>query len=211
MHVVVVDSRQLAAQCLGAALARCGPGVVVTMTRGADTPVELAELRAGDVVVLSAHGDGPSAAAAVRSTRAVAPHARLVCLVAAADDATARAAAAEGSVVLDRNLPLADLVADLLGVTRTAGPRQCAPQRASRTPVPLSARFLTPREHEVLELLAAARSTDAIAGAMGITTATARGYVQSVIAKLGVHSRVEAVAFAARHDLLLAREWTDAM
>lgn len=57
-------------------------------------------------------------------------------------------------------------------------------------------RFLTPRELEVLERLVHGESTRQIAAAMFITYSTARTHIQSVLTKLGVHSRLEAAAFA---------------
>jgi DNA-binding CsgD family transcriptional regulator len=59
--------------------------------------------------------------------------------------------------------------------------------------------FLTPREHDVLQALVQGASTTRIAEVLGIRAATVRTHLKSVMVKLGVHSRVEAVA------LLLAR------
>jgi two-component system nitrate/nitrite response regulator NarL len=53
---------------------------------------------------------------------------------------------------------------------------------------------LTSREREVLGLLADGRSTSDIAAEMGVSAATVRSHVQSVFTKLGVHSRLRAVA-----------------
>lgn len=71
------------------------------------------------------------------------------------------------------------------------------------------ARFLTPREREVLTRLARGESTVALAREMGITRSTARSHVQSVLTKLGVHSQREAVIEAARHGLVSVEtgEW----
>jgi DNA-binding NarL/FixJ family response regulator len=71
------------------------------------------------------------------------------------------------------------------------------------------ARFLTPREREVLTRLARGESTQALAKAMGVTRSTARSHVQSVLSKLGVHSQREAVIEAARHGLVSVEtgEW----
>lgn len=57
-------------------------------------------------------------------------------------------------------------------------------------------RFLTPREREVLERLVAGQSTAELARAMGVRYSTARTHIQNTLAKLGVHSKLEAVAFA---------------
>ncbi|MDQ2914537.1 MAG: helix-turn-helix transcriptional regulator [Chloroflexota bacterium] len=55
---------------------------------------------------------------------------------------------------------------------------------------------LTPREHEVLELMAAGMDNRAIAAKLRIGYTTVRGHVRSVIEKLGARSRLEAVARA---------------
>ncbi len=58
---------------------------------------------------------------------------------------------------------------------------------------------LTPREREVLGLLARGWSGANIARHMAISVNTVRTHVQSVLTKLQVHSRLEAAAFAVRH------------
>ena len=40
---------------------------------------------------------------------------------------------------------------------------------------------------------------------LGIATLTVRSHVQSMLSKLGVHSRLEAASLAVRHDLLVGR------
>lgn len=61
---------------------------------------------------------------------------------------------------------------------------------------------LTRREKEVLELLVEGCDHDAVAEILGIAPQTARTHVQKVITKLGVHSRLEAVALAVDHGLV---------
>lgn len=60
---------------------------------------------------------------------------------------------------------------------------------------------LTPRESEVLSALVDGRSTFQLAENMGITYTTARTHIQSLLNKLGVHSKLEAVALATRKAL----------
>jgi DNA-binding NarL/FixJ family response regulator len=78
-----------------------------------------------------------------------------------------------------------------------------------RTEAHRLARFLTPREREVLTRLARGEPTSALATSMGITRHTACSHVQSVLTKLGVHSKREAVIKAARHGLVSVQtgEW----
>ncbi|MCI0817929.1 MAG: PAS domain S-box protein [Chloroflexi bacterium] len=61
---------------------------------------------------------------------------------------------------------------------------------------------LTPRESEVLRSLATGLETARIAEVMGISATTVRNHIDHVLAKLGVHSRLEAVVFAARHRIV---------
>ena len=61
---------------------------------------------------------------------------------------------------------------------------------------------LTRREVEVLRLLAAGTGTKAMAERLHVSPVTIRNHVQNIASKLGVHSRLEAVAYATRHRLL---------
>ncbi len=76
-----------------------------------------------------------------------------------------------------------------------AEPAQCRHQ------VPTGACLLTSREREVLRLLARGLATEAIAERLNLSPATVRNHIQRLMAKLGVHSQVEAVAYAYRHQL----------
>jgi two-component system, NarL family, nitrate/nitrite response regulator NarL len=61
---------------------------------------------------------------------------------------------------------------------------------------------LTPREREVLVLLSRGMNTAELARRLGVRQATARSHVQSVLQKMGAHSRLEAVAKAMVLDLV---------
>ncbi len=58
---------------------------------------------------------------------------------------------------------------------------------------------LTPREHEVLCALADGLSDKEIAQRLGIRPETARNHMVSILSKLGVESRLQALVFAIRH------------
>jgi DNA-binding NarL/FixJ family response regulator len=61
---------------------------------------------------------------------------------------------------------------------------------------------LSTRERQVLQLIARGRSTREAAEDLGISIHTIRGHIKRILLKLGVHSRLEAVALALRHDLM---------
>ena len=51
-------------------------------------------------------------------------------------------------------------------------------------------------------MLVDGQSSDVIAEQLGVSITTVRTHVQSMLTKLGVHSRLEAASFAVRHSLL---------
>ena len=61
---------------------------------------------------------------------------------------------------------------------------------------------LTPREHEVLALLAAGVSAAEISSRLHITPKTTATHIEHILAKMGAHSRAQAVAFALRDRLV---------
>lgn len=71
--------------------------------------------------------------------------------------------------------------------------REVEPERTAR---------LTPREREVLSLLAAGASIASIASDLFISQQTVRTHIDRIHSKLGVHSRVQAVAVAYRERLV---------
>jgi PAS domain S-box-containing protein len=81
----------------------------------------------------------------------------------------------------------------------TAGPPE---EPKEVTPYPPPGPSLTAREIQVLKLLAVGTSTEAIARTLGVTRSTARNHIESVLSKLGVHSRLQAVVYATEHGLV---------
>jgi PAS domain S-box-containing protein len=61
---------------------------------------------------------------------------------------------------------------------------------------------LTRRELEILRLMATGANTRVLAERLHVSQATVRNHAQNIFAKLGVHSRLEAVAYATKHRLL---------
>ena len=64
---------------------------------------------------------------------------------------------------------------------------------------------LTPREKQVLEALAEGLDSKDIAGKLNITVETERTHMVNILGKLDVHSRLQALVFAARHGLVEIR------
>ena len=73
------------------------------------------------------------------------------------------------------------------------------PSRAAQAEPSPSLAKLSAREREVLEQLMEGAETETIALRLGITRTTVRNHVQRILRKLGVHSKLEAVAVANGH------------
>jgi DNA-binding NarL/FixJ family response regulator len=108
----------------------------------------------------------------------------------AADEVLAAAkAAAEGEVLIDPAI-----------LTRLL--HQVAKEREARRDALALLEELTDREHEVLQLLAEGMRNDDIAQKLFISPQTVQTHVRNLLAKLGVHSKLEAVAFAVKHGAI---------
>ena len=81
----------------------------------------------------------------------------------------------------------------IVGVFGLADPTEVAPRP------PVVSVHVTPRQMDVLRHLAQGHSTATISEKLGIATETVRNHVRAIIARLGVHTRLEAVLRA--HEL----------
>jgi len=89
---------------------------------------------------------------------------------------------------------------DLVGRARALLRRATSAPRTQ--PPVVQAATLTSREREVLELLAQGLDQDQIATTLVISSKTVATHIQRTLAKLGVHSRAQAVAYAHRVGIL---------
>lgn len=126
------------------------------------------------------------------------PGRRLVLAEAPAAMASALRAGASG--VLPPEASGADFAAALAAIGRGL---VVAPAEALAPPRPASGGVnLTPREREVLDLLALGASNKVIARRLGLSFHTAKAHVAMVLEKLGAGSRADAVARGARAGLV---------
>lgn len=200
--VLVVDDHSTFAELLALALdaepdLRC-VGVAVDRT----SAIEATQERAPDIAVvdlLLGREDGISLASELSTIR---PGLRVVILTAHADHVVMRRASAAGVCgLLAKNGSLGDLL-NTLRSARPGGfivdPHLLQRLVSTRDHAPVDLPTLTPREQEVLELLAEGQDARTAARSMGISLHTCRSYIKNVLAKLDAHSQLEAVATATR-------------
>jgi DNA-binding NarL/FixJ family response regulator len=86
---------------------------------------------------------------------------------------------------------------ELIALLRLAGQSR-EEEREARA----SIEQITPREREVLQALAEGLSNKEIAAKLHVSVDTERTHMMNILNKLGVHSRLQALLFAARHGLV---------
>ncbi len=213
IRILLVEDHPIVAEGLQLALGRHDDLLVVGAARTVGEAKKLAAELAPSVVLLDYHLPDGSGAEAARLVRDAAPRAALVMLTADASD-EAMLASIEAGVC--GYLVKSEAVADIAVAVRRAasgemlippatlvgllGRRRQRADRAARRAV-LSER-LTPRETEVLQLMAQALDNRVIGERLGISVATVRVHVQNVIEKLDAHSRLEAVLRASELGLV---------
>lgn len=204
MRLLICDDHRIFVQALAHALEAHGHVVVGQLT-SPGLALRAAISGRPDVCIMDLsfpNGSGLDAAAEIV---AQVPETKVLVLSGTIDPRTAAAAlraGAHGLIAKDQPVEkiiraLARLEQDELAfdpaLLRASVSRAAGEERSG-----LLLRQLTPREREVLRRLVRAESTRDIADGMGITSSTARAYVQSILSKLGVHTRLEAVAMVTR-------------
>jgi two-component system NarL family response regulator len=201
IRVLVVDDHPLVRQGVVAVVAAESDMAVVGEAGDGRQAVALFRKVRPDVALIDLGLpllDGIGAMEAIRSEF---PGSRFIALtVYQGDEDIHRALQAGAQAYLLKNAPSSQLVAAIRAVH--AGLRKIPPEVASlvsdRGPGP----GLTAREIEVLRLVAKGRTNLEIAEALQITRGTAKWFVSSILSKLGVDDRTEAVTMALERGIL---------
>ncbi len=142
-------------------------------------------------------GTGADAATGIRQLR---PEIKLIFLTREDSDAARFAALEAGASAFIHKSRAAQEVVDAIRTVAQGGtlftPRSIAQLLNSRREVEAQLERLTPREKEVLRLMAEGTSSREIASRLGISYTTVRTHIRSLGSKLGVHSKLEAIVKA---------------
>jgi two-component system, NarL family, nitrate/nitrite response regulator NarL len=199
MRLVLCDDHTILAEALAAALEARGHEVLAVTNTPTAGVAAVAAYRPDvcllDVRFLEDRG-GLDAARAIGQQY---PQTKVLMLSGAADPQTVSEAAelgVAGYILKDSSVSEISQTLEKIAIGQVvSGPRlEPHPPGHRRSTDALDA--LTPREKEVLAHMVAGESTVQIAQTMGVTTGTVRIHVGNVLAKLGVHSRLQAAAYA---------------
>ena len=213
ISVVIVDDHDLFRTGLHDLLEEHGINVVGEAASG-EAALELVPTLAPDVVIMDLGLPGISGVEATRRLGDVAPQARVLVLSISADDEDVTGAIAAGACgYLVKDASITDVVAGVRAAAVGASsisPRVAAKlvdairaeQRVRQASEQSTSADLSPREIEVLRLVAAGKETSEIARELFISPQTVKNHISHILVKLGVDNRIQAAVHAVRSKLV---------
>jgi NarL family two-component system response regulator LiaR len=205
IRILTVDDHSVVRQGLRMFLALDEELEVVGEAADGAEAVRLAHELAPDVVLMDLLMPGMDGIAATETIRRELPEIEVIALTSVLEDQAVYDAMRAGAI----GYLLKDTQADELCKAikaAAAGQVQLSPQAAARlireVQVPESPETLTPRETEVLRLLADGKSNREIGVELVIGIKTVKTHVSSILSKLGVSSRTQAALHAVRIGLV---------
>jgi two-component system nitrate/nitrite response regulator NarL len=214
MRVLIVDTQVMFAEAIQVALRAAGERDVA-LTDTAEDALQALQMAQADIVLLGIGLPGLSAFLVGQEILRRWPDTHVLVLTSEIDRDTVDSTIQAGfSGILTRDTDVGRMLEAMRAALdgEVVMPERCAPQTWSRrdaNEASLLIDQLTRREHEVLMLLAEGCDSDLVAKRLGIARNTVRTHVHSILAKLNVHTRLEAAAFAQRYGMVEeARERT---
>lgn len=209
IRVIVVDDHELLRSGIRFALLPAEDIELVGEARSGEDALRQCETVRPDVMLLDLHLAGDmDGVATMKALRTLYPAVRVLALSSYSDSAQVQAvlrAGAIGYLVKDVS---ATAIADAIRAahagqpTLTAAALEALVRPAESSPNSASPAVLTPREREVLLLLAQGKSNAQIAESLVVSVAAAKYHVGSILSKLGAANRTEAVARAQELGLI---------
>jgi DNA-binding NarL/FixJ family response regulator len=207
MRLVLCDDNRILCEALGVALEARGHQVLAITTTSILGIAAIAEHEPDACLLDLRFPEPPDGLDAARVIRERYPGTAVVLLSGLVDPAVRSEVMRMGVSGFLRKDQNVDHVAEALDVIASGGvvfdsmltgKSSAAAERRRAFP----AYLLTPREQDVLRRMVAGQNTTQMSREMSIEISTLRTYVKNVLAKLGVHSRLQAAALATREHLL---------
>ena len=138
---------------------------------------------------------------AIRTVRAEFPSAKIIVVSTYQGDEDIFRALDAGAITYLLKDTLAEKLVEVIREVAGGG-RPILPEIAQQLTSRMFQTALTPREIEVLHLVAKGMRNKEIAAHLKISDETVQGHVKNILAKLSVHDRTEAVAIAIRRGIV---------
>jgi two-component system, NarL family, response regulator LiaR len=206
IRVLIVDDHAVVRSGLAAFLMAFDDLELVGQAASGQEAVYLCPQLQPDVVLMDLMMPNMDGATATRFIRQQCPHVQVIALTSFREDELVQAVLQAGAIAyLLKNVD-ADELAGAIRAAHT-GRLTLAPEvalalvRITAQP-PAPGHDLTARERQVLALMVKGLSNAEIAERLIVSRSTIKFFVSSILAKLHVDSRVEAVALAVQHHLV---------
>jgi two-component system, NarL family, nitrate/nitrite response regulator NarL len=206
INVLIVDDERLFAEALSSVLGQDGIAVDRIVSSAVDA-IEATRESTPDVVILIVEAPTHAELRAGQAIVDACPTSRVLVLATTLDRTHVQRVFRGGfHGCLSKDTSVAKLVRTLRTIASgTTFPRvdvRSASSSGRRIEPTVLRPNLTPREHEVLQLIATGAAGRTIARRLGISENTVRTHSQSILVKLQVHSRLEAATLAIRTGLV---------
>ncbi len=207
IKVVIADDHEVVRRGLVSLLAGSDIKIVGEASTG-DEAVKLTKKMKPDVVLLDIRMQGKDGLVALEKIRADMPSVRCV-MLSTFDNPTyvARAVSAGAHDYILKTATRAEVLATVTGASEGATPtrfgelRRMASSMARREAATQGGVQLTPRETQVLRLVAMGLSNQEIADSLEISVETVKEHVQNLLRKISLNDRTQAAVWALRHGL----------
>jgi len=205
IRVLIVDDHEVLGTSLGRVLDEEDDMVTVGWAQSLAQARARIPTAAPDVLLLDRRLPDGDGVAAIPELRALRPSMSVVVLTAAvADDVLVQAIEVGAAGFVSKNRGLGEVTAAIRAAA--AGEAVISPELLSRLLPKLSRATgpepnLTKREQEVLAMLGKGMSNAAIAEELTVSVHTVRNHIANLSAKLGAHSKLEALSIAVRRGL----------
>lgn len=207
IRVLIVDDHEIVRWGLATLLAEEPQIDVVGQADTGAVAIELAGTTRPDVILMDLQLPDQDGVEVTRRIVEDGVPSQVVVLTSFADDHRVRDAIQAGAIgYMLKDVRRSDLVRAIQDAAQgrpalhPEAQRQLMRQVAD-TPEPSPLRGLTDRERDVLRLIGEGQSNRQIAATLQLTEGTVKGYVSTILAKLGVADRTQAALIAVRHGL----------
>jgi DNA-binding NarL/FixJ family response regulator len=201
IRVMIVDDHEVVRNGVAAILAGESDMAIVGKASNGQDAVRLFRTQRPDVTLLDLTMPGLDGVETMRAIRREFPEGRFIILtIHRGDDDIRRALEAGAKAYLLKTAPGPELVETVRAVH--AGLRHVSREAADRMSEYPIAAHLTPREIEVLRLLARGLRNKEIATELDVSETTAKWFVKNILEKLGAADRTAAVTTALERGIL---------
>jgi len=207
IRVMLVDDHAVVRSGLSTFLMTCDDMELVGDVSSGEKALTLCSKAKPDVVLMDLVMPGMDGATATRKIKEQCPEIQVIALTSFKEQELVEGALQAGAIgYLLKNVSAGELANAIRAAY--AGKPTLAPEaaqaliQATRMPTEKIGFNLTDREREVLALLVEGINNNQIAERLVISRSTAKFHVSSVLSKLGVASRTEAVVTAVKHKLV---------